>query len=79
MKGRAGAKFSGPCILAISSRCSLMARARSGSAGEALPPLSPLLGVAKSSSAGMGFKCPSAPYKNHMIMTNMYSWSTPLQ
>lgn len=37
-----------------------MARAKSGSLGEVLPPVPPLLGVAKSSSGGMGFKCPSA-------------------
>ncbi|KAA6429544.1 MAG: hypothetical protein FRX49_00936 [Trebouxia sp. A1-2] len=42
-----------------STRSSLMARAKSGSLGEVLPPVPPLLGVAKSSSGGMGFKCPS--------------------
>ena len=45
-----------------------MARARSGSAGEVLPPL---LGVAKSSSGGMGFKRPSAPCneRDHRMMS----------
>lgn len=58
----------GPRIRAISSCCSLMARARSGSLGEVLPPVLPLsrLGVAKSSSGGMGFRCPSLPYSTSL-------------
>ena len=71
----------GPRIRAISSCCSLMARARSGSLGEVLPPVPSLsrLGVAKSSSGGMGFRCPSLPYSTSLPHSTSHPFSAQQQ